>query len=280
MNKIAELNQAGIRTILSKDSNTTFIPFGGMLTPADKRYIEGYHRKDPWKDVRVREAMNLAVDRQSLAKHIYMGAATPSAIYASLPGWDKLDPIPYDPKRAKQLLTDAGFPNGFGFKFMTHVKDPSLQLVAQTVSSYWEAIGLKPEIIRGDYASWRDTNKAGKTAGAVWTNVMMNYFDWSARLPGHDLPNSSTPFWQGEETTRAIDKVLPETDPKKREAYWKEVAQLYRSLYINVPIAFTPRVHGVSKKIGEWAPARVRYPRNLIFARQAKPLNAWRLFTP
>ncbi len=280
IDKLDDLEKAGLKTVVSKDSNTVFIPFGGMLLPEDKRYIEGYHRKDPWKDLKVREAMNIAVDRKALVKTFYRGLATPAPIYATLPGWDKLEPIPYDPKRAKQLLAEAGYPNGFSFKLYTHVKEPMLQLLAEAAGGYWEAIGLKAEITRGDYGTWRDLNKTGKTAGWLWTNAMLNYIDWSGRLPGHDLPNSSTPFWQSEETTAAIKKVLREVDPQKREAYFKELARVFRSLYINVPIAFTPRVHAVGKKVGQWYPGRLRYPKNLIFARHPKSLNTYRLFTP
>jgi ABC-type transport system substrate-binding protein len=128
--------------------------------------------------------------------------------------------------------------------------------------------------------TWRTINKSGKTAGYVWTHAMQNYVDWSARLASYELPGASTPFWQSEETKSAIKKVLAELDPQKKEVYFQDLARVYRSIYAHVPIAFAPRVHGVGKDVGEWSPIRLNYPKNLIFARHAKPLNTYRLFTP
>jgi peptide/nickel transport system substrate-binding protein len=277
---VPEIEKAGLRSVVTPLSSAIFCPFGGMLLPEDKRYVEGYHRKDPWKDIRVREAMNIAIDRRSIAKNLFRNNATVSSIFWALPGWDKLEPIPYSPKRAKQLLVEAGYPNGFSFKIHTTAEQPELPLLAEAVAGYWEAIGLKAEIVRGDYATWRTTVKTGKSSGYVWTNAQSNYFDWSQRFVGFELPDAGTPTWQSNETKAAIKKFLTELDPQKREALLIEVSKLYRSIYSHIPIAYTPRIHGVNKKVGEWYPGRQSHPKNLIFARHPKPLNTYRLFTP
>jgi len=280
IDKLPELEQAKLGTVILKNSITIFLPFGGMLIPDDKRYVEGYHRMDPWKDIRVREAMNIAIDRKALVKTFFRGTATASPIMPSLPGWDKLKPIPYDPKRAKQLLSAAGYANGFSFKLMATAKQPMYRMLAEAVASYWEAIGLKTEIIAGDYATWRVTNKSGKTAGYVWINNIRNTTDWSGKLAGYELPNCSTPFWESEETKVAITKAEDELNLKKREGYWRELGQVYRSLYAHVPLVYAPRLHGVNKKVGEWPPSRHTYFKNIVFVKHAKPLNTYRLLTP
>jgi ABC-type transport system substrate-binding protein len=276
----ADIEKVGLRTVVARNSEIVFFPFGGMLLPEDKRYVEGYHQKDPWKNIKVREAMNIAIDRPTLVKTLYRGTATAAPIWVPLPGWDKLEPIPFDPKRAKQLLIEAGYPNGFGFKILTHTKRPELPLIAQAVASYWGEIGIKAEIVPGDYAAWRETNKTGKTAGWLWTHVLGDFPDWSERLSGYDLPGASTPLWSSEETKIGIKKVQSEIDPQKREALLKELARTYRALYAYVPIAYVPMLHGVSKKIGEWNPGHTLHPKNFVFARHSKPLNTRRLFTP
>jgi len=280
VDKMPELEKAKLKSIVIKNSIVIFFPFGGMLIPEDKRYVEGYHRMDPWKDVRVREAMNIAIDRNALVKTFFRGTATAAPIFPAMLGWDKLKPIPYDPKRAKQLLVQAGYPNGFSFKFLAVAKQPILQTLAGAVAGYWEAIGIKAEIIPSDYATWRTTNKTGKTAGYIWTNSMGNAVEWPGRLATYELPNASTPFWQSEETKAAIEKIQKELNPKKRDADVRELAQLYRSLYSHVPIVYAPRLHGANQKVGEWPPGRQDYFRNIAFVRHAKPLNTYRLFTP
>ncbi len=278
--KLPEIEKAGLRTVVVPLSDTMFLPFGGMLIPEDKRYVEGYHRKDPWVDVRVREAMNIAIDRKAIAKSLYNDMAVPAPTIFTFPGWEKLEPIPYDPKRAKQLLAEAGYPNGFSFKLFIHAYRAMLPLLGQAAAGYWEAIGLKPEIIRGDYSTWRTSNRAGKTAGHVWVQSLSVQTDWGGWLIAYESPNGVNPFWQSEETKVAIKKVLPEADPQKREVAYKELARLYRSTYPHVPLVFSPKLHGVSKNVGEWFPDKVATIRNFIFARHPKPLNTWRLFTP
>lgn len=282
LNKLPEMEKAGLRSVTTPRSDLIFFGFGGMLLPEDKRYVEGYHQKDPWKDIKVREAMNIAIDRNAIVKSLYQGKVIASPIFWDLPGWDKLQPIPYDPKRAKQLLAEAGYPNGFSFKFYTHTQNPDIPMLADAAAGYWQAIGLKPEMIRGDYATWRDLHKSGKTAGYIWSYVHSKYIDlWTAgRVGDYELPNASTPWFQSNETKAAIGKVRAELDPKKRDAYFKEIPPLYRSIYAHIPIVYLPRVHGVGKNVGEWFPGRYIHPKNFIFARHAKPLNTWRLLTP
>ena len=280
MDAVPEIEKAGNRVVVARNAEIVFLPFGGMLLPEDKRYVEGYSRKDPWKDIRVREAMNIAIDRKSIVKTVYGDTATVAPIWIPLSGWQKLPPIPYDPNRAKKLLVEAGFPKGFSFKIVTHNKRPELSLLAEAVAGYWKAIGLNAEIVPGDYTKWRDTNKTGKTAGYLWTHVLGDFPDWSQRLSGYDSPDASTPLWSSEETTAGIKKVQAQLDPAKREAALKELANTYRTLYAHVPLAYVPMLHGVGKRVGEWNPGHTLHPKNFIFARHAKPLNTFRLFTP
>ncbi len=274
------LEKDGFRVIVTPFGEALLLSFGGVLLPEDKRYTEGYHRKDPWTDKRVREAMNIAIDRKAINKSIYLDTAIIAPIFYSLPGWDKLEPIPYDPKRAKQLLAEAGYPKGFSLKLFTHNRRPSLPLLGQAVAGYWEAIGLKPEIIQGDWPTWRKSIQAGKTAGHIWTQSSSMPFEWAGYLTAYELPNSPQPFFQSEETKAAINKVLPEIDPKKRDANYAELSKLYRSLYSHVPLVYSPQIEATNKKVGEWYHSRLGFPKYLIFARHPKPLNTWRLFSP
>jgi peptide/nickel transport system substrate-binding protein len=77
-----------------------------------------YNAKVPWLDKRVREAMNLAVNRQAIVEHLFLGEAQVNTV-PIIPSWVKefgnpaWKPYPYDPARAKRLLAEAGYPNGF-----------------------------------------------------------------------------------------------------------------------------------------------------------------------
>src|SRR2546423_1370815 len=78
-------------------------------------FLDQWDPKSPWNDRRVRLAASLALDRQAINQAEMLGFAkvtgsfVPSSFEFALP----IEPHPYDPKRAKQLLAEAGYPNGF-----------------------------------------------------------------------------------------------------------------------------------------------------------------------
>src|SRR5690349_21003536 len=78
-------------------------------------FTEQWDPKSPWHDRRVRLAANLAMDRDALNQALYLGLATPahSFIPRGLDYFWAPPPYPHDPTRARQLLAEAGYPNGF-----------------------------------------------------------------------------------------------------------------------------------------------------------------------
>jgi peptide/nickel transport system substrate-binding protein len=101
----------------------------------------------PLRDKRVRQAMNYAVDRAAIVKSILggRGTALPGPLW---PGWlghtGDVKPYPYDPEKAKALLKDAGYANGFSFKWTVtqgvFVKDIE---IAQAVANQLARVGIK-----------------------------------------------------------------------------------------------------------------------------------------
>ena len=75
--------------------------------------------KEKFKDVRVRQAINYALDKQTFVDTIIEGRGTVANSYINsmIPGWtDEVEAYPYDPAKAKELLAEAGYPNGFECK--------------------------------------------------------------------------------------------------------------------------------------------------------------------
>lgn len=106
--------------------------------------------KNPLQDLRVRQAMNMAIDRKAIVQRIMDGMATPASQYmpdgmfGALP---KAPEIKYDPVAAKKLLADAGYPNGFELTLSStndrYVNDSQ---VAQAVAQYFTRIGIKTNV--------------------------------------------------------------------------------------------------------------------------------------
>src|SRR5437016_5338361 len=119
----------------------------------------------PTADKRVREAMNLAVDRGEIAQAIFAGKAEPASIPLGL-SWSfrdigfKVSPemvYPYDPARAKKLLADAGFPSGFSLELYAF-QLPGLaegMVLGEAMLGHWPKIGTKSNIVPLYYAGFR-----------------------------------------------------------------------------------------------------------------------------
>ena len=113
--------------------------------------------KPPYNDIRVRKAMQMAIDLPTIAKSYYSGSIDPypSTLTTSkfMRGWgfpyeewpqELKDEYAYNPTAAKQLLADAGYPNGFKTNVVADI-DGDMHLL-QTVKSYFDDIGIDMEI--------------------------------------------------------------------------------------------------------------------------------------
>lgn len=143
-------------------------------------YVSMNVTRGPLKDVRVRQAINHAVDVPSILKQLIAnrGILAAGVIPPALEGADKARPrYAYDVARAKQLLAEAGFPNGIDLELWTS-QDPSFARVAQVVQSQLQEAGIRAKIVQRDAPSVREASRAG--------NVDLHVKDWWADYPDAD----------------------------------------------------------------------------------------------
>ncbi|MBI2303203.1 MAG: hypothetical protein HYU86_00455 [Chloroflexi bacterium] len=110
------------------------------------QFLEG-----PLRDKRVRQALNYAVDKESIVKNLFLGyyKVVPSALVPVCFGYDETQKsYPYDPKKAKELLAQAGYPNGFEVTFdSTQTAYPKQTEYIQAVANYLSEVGVKAKIV-------------------------------------------------------------------------------------------------------------------------------------
>jgi len=162
----------GFKLIRSRQvAQQTVIAFGGLYFGTEdkttKRYTEyggisgRLDPKVPWTNKKVRQAMNKAIDREELLKVLYKGRATPTYVagfYSDLPGWDPTwakrfpEMYGYDPKKAKQLLAEAGYPKGFKAKawLFPFAGAPELVQLMEAVATQLREVGIELELEESD----------------------------------------------------------------------------------------------------------------------------------
>jgi ABC-type transport system substrate-binding protein len=141
--------------------------------------------KQPFVDKRVRQAMNMAINRNAIANAILGGRVEPmrvsrihpqedSTLWPGIfnPEWDtRFDGLyGYNPTKAKALLQEAGYAAGFEFTIYLYTLPglPEIADIGQALALDWQAIGLKPKIVEIDFPRVREQYRTKSIHGALW----------------------------------------------------------------------------------------------------------------
>jgi len=179
-------------------------------------------REKPFTDVKVRQAVNYAIDTARIQKLLAGQAKALNQIYPEgMPGYQADKQFyTYDPEKAKQLLADAGFPDGFEVTFYGHNVDPFPRL-AQAVQNDLAAVGIKASIKLMDKATyWTFISSMQSHAAIGLTDWLMDFpdpSDFIGPLYTHPIEGgSNSNFYENAEVDRLYAASAGELDPVKR----------------------------------------------------------------
>ncbi|MBM3225062.1 MAG: ABC transporter substrate-binding protein [Candidatus Tectomicrobia bacterium] len=150
---IAYLMVGAIGDEVKRIPELTLIPSGGQGTQWLCMFDQG-EAKSPWHDQRVRLAANYAIDRKAISDAESYGAAPPvgSIIPKEFEYALTVEPYAYNPEKAKQLLKEAGYPNGFDAGDLTTTAQYSNP--AEAAANYLAAVGIRSKVRTLERAAW------------------------------------------------------------------------------------------------------------------------------
>lgn len=200
---------------------------------------------EPFDDVNVRKALQMAIDKETIIEEMYSGTAVPAnGIYPTgLIGYNEdLEEIPYDPEGAKELLAEAGYPDGFDMTIATTANDDqaTTDLVA-IIQQQFAEIGVNVTIDQMDEASWYDVRATGE--------LPMYMATWYADI--NDPDNFIYTFFSDDSTvtrsfnyynTEAMDRIEAARHMTDEDARVKEYQDLEK-LVIQDDAAWIPLWH-------------------------------------
>jgi peptide/nickel transport system substrate-binding protein len=233
-----------VRVLDGHEVRTIFL---GMDQHNDELKYSSIKGKNPFKDVRVRRALNLAVDRETIKRVTMRGLSIPAGIMVApgVHGYSKdLDVVPkYDPAAAKKLLAEAGYPNGIDFTLdcpnNRYVND---ERVCQAIVAMWAKAGINAKLNAMPFSTFISKIQNFDTSVYMlgWGVVTLdaNYTLQSlvrTKTGGADgsfnLGRISDP-----KLDATIDAIKIETDSKKRDALLREGLEKTRDQAYYVPL--------------------------------------------
>jgi len=246
-----------LKLLEGAENRTIFI---GMDQYSPQLKYSNIKGKNPFKDIRVRKAMNLAVDREAIRRVTMRGLSIPAAIMVApnVHGWSKdLDqPLKPDVAAAKKLLADAGYPDGFEFELdcpnNRYVND---ERICQALVGMWARVGLKAKLLAQSMPLWiakiQNFDHDAYMLGWGVSNFDANYSLYS--LVHTKTTGAAGSFNLGRisdaKLDGLIDAINTEVDVKKRDAMIREALTITRDQYYYVPLHHQLRPWAMKKNV-------------------------------
>jgi peptide/nickel transport system substrate-binding protein len=209
--------------------------------------------KSPFLDIRVREAASLAVDRKGICDKVLFGGSEPygESLSPYTMGWDStVKPDPYDPEKAKKLLAQAGYPNGFNTTISTTA--PSKYWV-EAIASNLAEVGIKAEIKIWEGGQWYEAHIGKKLRGFITRN---SWYDAEVNA-GADLQDG---YMEGmpwaysttKEISDTLKKTLAARNDKEATEMGRKLSKLVRESRVNMHLWSIHANYGTNQRIVQW----------------------------
>lgn len=223
-------------------------------------YIGFNTQKPPFNDVRVRRAINHAIDVDTIVEVVYRGQAvratgpiSPRVFGANL----ELEPYAYDPELARQLLAEAGHPAGFTTSIWTNDNPLRIQ-IAEIVQAQLAELGIDVRIQVLEWGTYLNDTAAGLHDMFIlgWVTVTADA-DYGLYALFHSSQYGSAgnrTFWSHPRVDELLDLGRTEADPELRAAYYKEAQEIIASEAPWIFLLITTEENGLRANIDGFVP--------------------------
>jgi peptide/nickel transport system substrate-binding protein len=288
---VKEVKAAKLQTVTVPGTMQAIFQFYGTYRPE----VKG----SPVTDARVREALSLAIDRQQIITHVMDGLAQwpmPLATFRysvdmDVPRWESWakEAFRYDPERAKKLLAEAGYPNGFNLTFWNTALPgtPFMVQIGEAVAGFWERIGVKVELKTVEWGTFQpmerqdQKNLVGtasmfRTAGRPVAVARYNSGFHSKSIQHlFGDPQHPNPLSEAFDILEA--EVVNEKDDAKRVEKMQRMIDMVANTWVAVPILEGMGYWAVNPKlVGQFNAIPGRHEFGDVFERMSRPeQKAW-----
>ena len=233
-----------------KRDSSLKLAFSGGIGTFFLDFFDMWDPKSPWHDKRVRQAASYAIDRRAISEAETLGASKPTGniVPRTFEFAIPFEPDPYDPAKAKQLLTEAGYANGFDAGDL-HAYPP-YDSATEAVANYLAAVGIRTRVRTMERAALQSAWATKKLRG-VCMCVLALYGNAASRM-AEWVPGTGT-FAYGSfpDVDDLYKRQAVETDKKKRGELLRQIQQTLHDRVRFAPIWDYTWPSGVGPRVAE-----------------------------
>ena len=258
----AQARNVGAQLKVDDTGYNVWYALRGLIQPEHDNYdgsVPWVDGDDPERAAKVRLALNLAIDRQSIIDNLYGGIGTLNGLGAcTFPGqthWSGTsEPYPYDLEQAKALLAEAGYADGFDIE-IANVDQPSGPVglaLHEAVADSWRQLGLNVTNVPGEWTNFRE----------ILINItdpeLTYYWYCNANYPDpmgyyNLFYHKRFPLWFGSDEMQVrLDAANAALLPEERAPLITAVNQYMYDNHYWVPMFVLPKLYATSVRVDNW----------------------------
>lgn len=223
-------------------------------------YIAFNVEKKPFDSKLVRQALSMAVDKQTILKTVYQGAGQPAKNLIPPMLWsynDKIKDYPYDPAKAKALMAKAGYPNGVDIDLwylpVTRPYNPDGKRMAELIQADWAKIGVKTRLVTFEWGEYRKRSKSGEQPAIMfgWSGDNGDPDNFFGPLLGCDAVNGggNVARWCNKDFEAQLQKAKLTSKQSERAKFYERAQEIAHEEAPLLEIAHSLRFTPVRKEV-------------------------------
>jgi ABC-type transport system substrate-binding protein len=205
--------------------------------------------KEPFDNKLVRQAMNYAINKDEIITAVFGDAGTPAKNPLPPTMWsynDDIEEYPYDPAKAKELLAEAGYPDGFSTDLwampVSRPYFPDGRKVAEIMQAQLKEVGVEAEIVSYEWGTYLDKTDTGEHSSALlgWTGDNGdpdNFLFVLLSIAAAEVPAGNIAFWKNEEFNDLILQAKETFDRDERTELYEQAQVIFHEEAPWIPVA-------------------------------------------